>query len=387
MTVFGEVLLNCLQGKAAESTEEYRDGRRLWRVSVNSLNAALEREFDDVEARENVAQSYVLGGSVKNATICFLDNPPPTKALVFDERGRQATRPGVHILIAGVSAYPHGVGGTADTARINLGVGQLSAAATSAFRIYRWILANQHRLMLPLSTIRILLSPAKPEIEREPALAEVGDRCTLQNFLAAAGEWREDAATSKENMTLFYFAGHGAQRTKGDSVLLLEDFGEAVGGPLRNAVDVDNINFGMSPSTSRKNIARTQLFFIDACRVRPDAFKSYRLMHTTAVFEIDERETDNRHAPIFHAATSGSVAYGIAGQQTAFSRVLLDSLDGPATKPDEKTKSRLIVSVNSLDKALQDGMQAWNSDYKVEQEYSLEGIAKDRVIFAWDVDR
>ena len=162
------------------------------------------------------------------------------------------------------------------------------------------------------------------------------------------------------------------------------DFGEAIGGPLRNAVDGENIYYGMSPSTTRKNIARTQLYFIDACRVRSDAFKSYRLMHTTAVFEIDEREADNRHAPIFHAATSGSIAYGIAGQQTAFSRVLINSLDGAAKKRDETTDSGLVISVNSLDKALQEGMESWNSDNKVDQEYDLEGIAKDKIIFAWE---
>jgi len=111
------------------------------------------------------------------------------------------------------------------------------------------------------------------------------------------------------------------------------------------------------------------------------------VMHTTSVFEIDERGFDNRFAPIFHAATAGSLAYGISGQQTAFSRILLDSLDGTATRRDDTSTSRLVISVNSLDNALQHGMVAWSSSNNVDQEYALEGIAKDKVIFAWNVDR
>ena len=383
MTIFGKILLDCLHGKAAEATDEYRDGRRLWRVSVNSLNAALEREFD---REPEQLQSYALGGTVKDATICFLEHAPEAKALVLDARAQHVS--GLHILIAGVSAYPHGLGGQANTARITLGVDQLSAAATSAFLLYKWLLANQHKFAMPLLTVRVLLSPAMAESQQNQALSQFGDRCTLQNFLAAAGDWRDDAATHSDNVTLFYFAGHGAQRKKGDTVLLLEDFGEAVGGPLRNAVDVDNIFYGMSPSETRRNIARTQLYFIDACRVRPSAFKNYQMMSTTAVFEVEEMGKDDRHAPIFHAATSGSIAYGITGQQTVFNRLLLECLERTAVRQQVTPMgSRDVITINSLDQALQAGMNAWtreNEDKGVDQQYALEGIAKDGIIFSWD---
>jgi len=383
MTIFGEILLDCLNEKAAEATEEYRDGQRLWRVSVNSLNAALESEFDRLSELQGFpGQTYALGGNVKDTTICFLKGAPRARTLLFDKRAEHGNGPGLHVIIAGVSTYPHGLGGQANTARIHLGVGQLSAAATSGFLFYRWLLANQHRFGVPLLTIRMLLSPAKTETERTPELSQLGDHCTLQNFLVAAGEWRDDASTHPANTTIFYFAGHGAQRTKGDSVLLLEDFGEAVGGPLRNAGDVDNIFFGMSPSTTRKNIARTQLYFIDSCRVRPAAFKNYRLMNTTAIFEIEETETDDRFAPIFHAAASGSIAYGIPGQQTVFSRLLLQSFERTAIQSD--SGSRRVISIHSLDQALQAGMQTWNDEKGADQQYALEGIAKDKPFFYWD---
>ena len=385
-TVFGEILLDCLNGRAAEATNEFHAGQRVWRVSVNSLNAALERDFDKLAtgAETSIQQNYALGGIVKEATICFLPEPPPMKALRFDRRKKQRDAPGMHVLIAGVSSYLHGKGGRAKPATIDLGIDQLSAAATSAYLLCQWLLAHQDRFAIPLETLRVLLSPAPEEIERRPELADFGDRCTLQNFLAAAAEWRDDAARHPDSVTMFYFAGHGAQRTKGDSVLLFEDFGDGVGGPLRNAVDTENILYGMAPARARPQMARTQMYFIDACRVRPSAFKNYRLMHTTSVFEIDELERDDRHAPIFFAATSGSQAYAVPGMQTTFSRILLDILERGGVDADRSDDgAKRVVSVHTLDKGLQAGIDASNRETGADQEYSLEGIAKDAIILSW----
>jgi hypothetical protein len=385
-TVFGEILLDCLNSRAAEATDEFRAGQRVWRVSVNSLNAALERDFDKLatDAEQSIPQNYALGGIVKEATICFLPEAPPMKALIFDRRRKQRDVPGMHVLIAGVSSYRHGKGGRAKPATIDLGIDQLSAAATSAYLFCHWLLAHQHRFAIPLESLRVLLSPSLEEIERRPELADFGDHCTLQNFLAAAAEWRNDATGHPDSVTMFYFAGHGAQRTKGDSVLLFEDFGDGVGGPLRNAVDTENILYGMAPSRARKQIARTQMYFIDACRVRPAVFKNYRLMHTTSVFEIDELERDDRHAPIFFAATSGSQAYAAPGKQTTFSRILLDIFERGRVDADMSAdRTKCAVSVHTLDKGLQAGIEESNSDTGADQEYSLEGIAKDAVILSW----
>lgn len=384
-SVFGEVLLDCLKVRAAEATEGFRAGQRVWRVSVNSLNAALEREFDKLatDAKMKLQQNYALGGIVKEATICTLPEAPPMKALKFDRR-KQSTGPGMHLLIAGVSSYRHGKGGQGNPATIDLGIGQLTAAATTAYLLCQWFLAHEDQFEIPLVSVRALLSPAAEEIERRPALADFGDRCTLDNFLAAAAEWREDAAMHPKGLTVFYFAGHGAQRTKGDSILLFEDFGDGVGGPLRRAVDTETIFFGMAPSKARKQIARNQLYFIDACRVRPAVFKSYRLMHTTPVFEVEEAERDDRYAPVFFAATSGSQAYAVPGEQTTFGRILLDILDrGDQGAANIAGKPKSVISVHSLDKELQAGIEESNKKTGADQEYSLEGIAKDAILLSW----
>jgi hypothetical protein len=385
-TIFGEVLLACLEGRAAEATEEYRAGQRVWRVSVNSLNAALEREFDKLAAAgdtKGLQQTYALGGIVKDATICTLPEAPPMKALVFSRRQTPDT-PGLHVLIAGVSTYRHGRGGHGKPAAIDLGIGQLSAAATSAFRLGQWFIAHEDRFETPLESVRVLLSPSALEIERTPELAGFGDRCTLDNFLAAAAEWRDDAARHPNSVTVFYFAGHGAQRTKGDSILLFEDFGDGVGGPLRKAVDTETVFYGMAPSKARKRIARTQLYFIDACRVRPAVFKNYRLMHTTPIFEIEEVERDDRHAPVFYAAASGSQAYAVPGEHTTFGRILLDVLArGNHAANDVRDSANAVISVRSLDTELQAGIEESNKRTGADQEYSLEGIAKDAIVLSW----
>jgi hypothetical protein len=290
----------------------------------------------------------------------------------------------MHLLIAGVSSYRHGKGGQGKPATIDLGIGQLTAAATTAYLLCDWFLAHVGQFEIPLASVRALLSPAAEEIERRPVLSDFGDRCTLDNFLTAAAEWREDAARHPESLTVFYFAGHGAQRTKGDSILLFEDFGDGVGGPLRRAVDTETIFYGMAPSTKRRQIARRQLYFIDACRVRPAVFKNYRLMHTSPVFEVDEVERDDRSAPIFFAATSGSQAYSVPGEQTTFGRILLDVLSGGDPGATSMVgKSRSVISVHSLDEELQAGIEESNRKTGADQEYSLEGIAKDAILLSW----
>ncbi|MGY2932031.1 hypothetical protein ACVWZ6_001633 [Bradyrhizobium sp. GM6.1] len=379
-TFFGEALLESLNSDAAEPTDRYRDGRRLWRVSVGSLNAALERKFS---SKRFERQGLTLGGKVVDTTICYVD-APKTKALVVDNR--KTTRgPGMHVLIAGVSRYPHGIGGDAEPADIDLGIEQLSSAATSAYRLFRW-LTEGRRFSVPLTTVRLLLSPSLGETQVDVGMLEAGgDRGTLQNFLAAAAEWRTDAAGHPDNVTIFYFAGHGVQRGNPDSVLLLEDFGSPGGGPLRNAVDVDNIFLGMAPSEQRSGIARTQLYFIDTCRLQPRDLDNYQHMSTTATFEIYKRGTDDRRAPIYHASSPGSAAYGVPGGQTVFNKVLLDALKGDAAKEEMVGGViRKMLSVNGLDSALEAGMASWRAETGGAQDYALTGLAKDKNVLSWD---
>lgn len=380
-TLFGQALIESLNGEAAEPTDYYRAGRRTWRVSVGSLNAALERKFSGPNSH---GQAFTLGGKVVDTTICNVE-PPKTKALVVDKR-QGARGPGTHVLIAGVSSYPHGIGGDAEPADIDFGIEQLTSAAASAYRFFQWLTENRQLSPAPLTTVRLLLSPSPIETRENPTILEHGgDRCTLQNFLIAASEWRNDASTHRDNVTIFYFAGHGVQREKPDSVLLLEDFGGPGGGPLRNAVDVQNIFLGMAPSEQRNDIARNQLYFIDTCRLQPKDLDEYHHMNTTSTFEIFKSGVDDRYAPVYHATAAGSTAYGVPGGQTIFNKMLIDALKGNGLKKRIiEGLPKKALTIGGLSDALNRRMKSWRDKNGGTQNYSLEGNAKNKTVLWWD---
>ena len=139
---------------------------------------------------------------------------------------------------------------------------RLTATALSAYLILDWVIrAHQSgQLPFPLATCRLLLSPTPSELQKappigneqqpyRPTMAQLGaPRCTLKSLRDAAAYWRADAETRSDAATLFYFAGHGIQRSRGDQILLLEDFASS---PLllEYAVDVSSLRDGMAPTT------------------------------------------------------------------------------------------------------------------------------------------
>jgi hypothetical protein len=245
--------------------------------------------------------------------------------LLFDDRPALGANPGVHALVIGVSSYPFLIGGAKAVAN-PWGMGQLTSTAASAFKMFEWLKRTRAQLPVPLATCRVLLSPSPQEAH----LNGVADEATVANMLAAANDWRNDASTDRDNVTFFYFAGHGVQRTKEDAVMCLRDFLEPLGSSLRNAIDLATVRAGMSPSKTRQDIARTQFYFVDACRVQPSELKEFEPLETTAVFNKDLSGEDDRCSPIFYASVSNHAAAAIPGVQTLFSQALIECLDGDA---------------------------------------------------------
>lgn len=294
---------------------------------------------------------------------------------------------GLHVFVAGVSSYRHLRGGEAAPGQIDFKMGQLSAAASSAQRVCEWVLNSAGRFPLPLASCRLLLSPTQEELKQNPQMAGV-ERCTLENFLREADGWRRDASGSREGMTLFYFAGHGVQQSGNDAVLLLEDFNAPGGDSMRNAVDINNIWAGMSPSSQHPEMAASQLYFVDSCRVRPSVVRTFPSMRTTGVFnvsfDVEPRKRgrrrrvvpDDRHAPIFFAAVSGEAAYSRPGQFTYFSRLLLDSLTRHGAVKVETPYGEQLwqVSTNSLSVALNMILQEARLRYGIPLKCRVGGI-------------
>lgn len=290
--------------------------------------------------------------------------------------------PGVHAFIVGVSDYPDLPQEGAPILAQHFGMTRLETPAVSAYRIYQWLSDVTTVLARPLATCRMLLLPSPKELAQEPALQALTTSCTPADFLMDATQWREDAATSSDNITFFYFAGHGLRRSLDDSVMLLQGFGNNIGGALVNSVDIQNIFNGMSVTNARPSMARTQLYFVDACRNFPQAFKHLTSPQTTEVFPVDLSAEEKRVAPIFYAAASGARAGGLAdGKGTFFGRSLIKCLTHDAADLIE-TDGQLSwdVSVRSLQGALETAISEVNAQYDVELDVSSGGVQKEAVI-------
>jgi hypothetical protein len=274
----------------------------------------------------------------------------------------------LHALLIGVSAYPNLPDG-ATPMPFGYGMRQLSASAVSAYRLSEWLHEAAARLNVTLAEPRLLLSPAPGEL---PALSPDQYRpATREQIRRELLAWRRDCRTARENVAFFYFAGHGIQQSRADAVLLPEDFGDDEGNPLYNAITVSDLVEGMAPTEQHPEIARTQLWFIDACRVLPDEFDDFATQRVAGIFEATKLAYDDRSAPIFNAAVPGGSAYTVPGETTIFNEALLECLRGRAGI--KRSPGAWAVTVGSLIDALPQVVRELNAKYGGVQEVRTGG--------------
>jgi Caspase domain len=245
-------------------------------------------------------------------------------SLVFQNDGLNGPR--THAFIVGVSDYAHlpepGVVG--DVEHLNLK--KLSSPALSAWRVYQWLLANQTDLTRPLASVRLLIAPSPAELAAEPLLAGPFTRPTWDDFARQAKAWRKEACSDPGSVTFFYFSGHGAQFRRDNLVMLMGDFGDGGGGILNNAVELNNLVTGMAPAAPPADmIARTQLYFIDACR-SDELAESAKLEQVPSVF-TEVSGPDDRNRPVLFATVDGQVAIGRKGKVSHFCEALINAFE------------------------------------------------------------
>lgn len=272
-------------------------------------------------------------------------------------------KPAIHALIAGVSRYTYlpGGGGAPEAAQ-DFGLAQLDSTARTANLICEWLKKEDQEKRLPLEvgSIRLLLSPSDGEADL-PATTE----CTWDKFSEEAAEWREAASRNDRSMTFFYFAGHGLQFPPQRQILLMSDFGQKVGGTFHRTVEMDDIFLGMAPhDAALKQIARTQFYFIDACRTPPGDLPELEATSVPKIWGLHRIGVDDRARPVFYGAPPGLAANALPGKQTLFSEALLDCLGGLAAVGPEGADDRWQVHSLSLTPALEVAIARVNKKYE-----------------------
>ena len=248
-------------------------------------------------------------------------------SLIYDKRAEMdaADECGFHALLIGVSDYAN-LTGPDDPPGVGLrSLQKLDFPARSAFRLAAKLkqLDAQNRLWRPLKTIRLLTAPSALELANDPALAAAGGATASWKAIHdALYAWRADVARSEDELSLFYFGGHGIRRSLEESILLASDFLEQPGPQLAKSFRLSNVRNGMVPSDEFPDIGRYQFYFVDACRDKPDGLDQLDDTQTPKIFDAALNHFDNRKAPTFFATPPGGFAAGRAGEETYFTAAL-----------------------------------------------------------------
>lgn len=274
---------------------------------------------------------------------------PDSTGLIYrsDEGG-----PGLHVLLVGIGDYRYLTGGS-DEQPATYGLGQLESAARTVGELAQWLLGPDNGLAWPIRTIRLIASPSAIEAGAMPMLAAARP-ATMTGLSAALRAWRLDANADREGATLFYYAGHGIQRTRGDSLLLLSDFLDPEAAELAHTIAFNSVYDGMAePQFDR--MAQTQLYFVDACRSSFGGVNALANASPAQVWNITNTGTDDRNAPIFYGASVGRPAFGamVPGRISAFGADVLRCLKGAAADfVQGPTGPKWTVTIGSLADAI-----------------------------------
>lgn len=290
--------------------------------------------------------------------------------------------PGTHVLVVGVSAYRHFDDGEEPTHNGTLlGMEQLSAAARSASEFAAWMLEEYSNPRVPLSSLRVLLSPSPGEIVH-PAIGTLKPEvATLANVERELVEFRTACGTDTENVAVVYVAGHGVQLTKTGAVVLLHDCGaQGHATLLRGAIDMAGVHAGFDHSET----AQTQFWFVDACRQKPSVARHFEILD--GGLTLDAPMGSAQTTPMLLAATSGTQAYARVGGLSLFAEALLTGLRGSiARPPDPSVSNRWHVSSLELVRRLQGTVRALAAVEGAEQRVDPAGRVSEALFHEFDV--
>ncbi|MFN8288713.1 MAG: caspase family protein [Chitinophagaceae bacterium] len=246
--------------------------------------------------------------------------------LLFDNT--QAS-PQVHVLLIGVGGYPFLKNGVSAFTQVFDGashLGQLTSPPVSVAHVYNTImeLHQQNAWITPLGSIDVLVSPAPGGsnlVSGQPVRP-----ASMNNIRDAYFAWKNRCDTNEENIAFFFFCGHGVE--KGEHYLLAEDFGSIPQNPWQQG-----FSFESTRRAFYKCKAKTQLFFIDACRY----VTSDMLTHDIPVNPIEPpsfRSTTCKYDLVQKAAAPNEGAYGEVQSPSFYTKALIGALKGDVAERD-----------------------------------------------------
>ena len=260
--------------------------------------------------------------------------------------------PRTHAFVIGVGRYPfcgasNGGGRHCLEADLASGFTELTSAPRSALDLAEWLMAEQiDNEIAPLGTIELLASPTVTPSVTTPHGTVSVEAPTFAEVQKAFDRWYERCDTHADNVALFFFSGHGCVQR--NQLVLLEDVGES---PLRffaNAIEIPTLADGMARCR-----ARTQCFFIDACRSVPDALLDMADVKTNILIQPHLHHQFREH-PIIFPAARGTSAFGVPTGRTVFTEALIQALSGGAAKQRdvvgrwEITTDQIAPAINDL---------------------------------------
>jgi len=232
--------------------------------------------------------------------------------------------PRTHALVIGVGRYRHLPGGGEEVPQALEHVGllkQLTSPPHSAIAFAGWLREAGAALRAPLGSLDLLVSPAPAQPDVIPADMAAAP-ATMANIQRAYNEWRARCDRNEDNIAIFYYCGHGAE--KAEQYLLAEDFGQNPLNPWLGAFAFDSTRLAFNASR-----AKTQCFFVDACR----RLTSGMLVNEPNAMAL---EVQNLLAPecafnlTMKASAKNEVALGPKRGVSYFTQALLRAFNGAA---------------------------------------------------------
>jgi hypothetical protein len=235
--------------------------------------------------------------------------------------------PRLHAFVVGVGTYPYCDDPPDDGAagRILSDLSSVTSPPPSAAAVAEWLLRTPRGADdPPVSTVEVLISSvAEVSLRLGDDTRQPVARAVFDEFKAAFRRWRRRCDTHPGNIALFYFCGHGWELD--GQLLLLEDLGRDPDALLENCVELSEIRTIMQHCR-----ARTQLYFVDACRQMPPDFAQL----TSGTRTLMDRPQQVRlplpplDAPVYFSTARRFEAEATQGAITPFTAAVLRTLDG-----------------------------------------------------------